>query len=122
MRGVKANAQTNLWTGIHDHAQMLEAMADTFSLSRRVFQKNPQLSQIQPADGKLNTVAALANSGSFIRSTGAARVHDQVVDAKQDCPFNFFAKGSARLLQYEFVGSSEVYEIVAMNDDGFEFS
>src|SRR5882672_9224958 len=122
VRGVKANAQRKLGTGIHDYAQMLEAMANTFSLSRRIFQKNPQLSQVEPADRKLNTVAALANSVSFMRSTCAARMHDQVVDAKQDCPFNFFAKGSTRLLQYEFVGSSEVYEIVAMNDDGCEFS
>src|SRR6266480_106652 len=100
---------------------MLHSVANALSLPSCVLQKNPQLAQIQTTDGKLNTVAARANSVGFTSSARAARMYDQVIDAKHDCPFNFFAKRSTRLLQKYFVGGGEVYEIVAMNRNRRDF-
>jgi hypothetical protein len=56
--GIKTNPEREFRAGIHDLSQMLEAMSNTFALSRSVFQKNSQLSQVQTATSKLKTIAA----------------------------------------------------------------
>src|ERR1700704_3632041 len=44
-------------------------------------------------------------------------MNDQIIDAQQDRPLNFFAKGGPRFFQHPLIRSREVYEIIAMNQN-----
>src|ERR1051325_10565767 len=47
MRRVDANAERELRAGLHDRAQMFEAMADAFALAGSVLKQNLQLTKTQ---------------------------------------------------------------------------
>src|SRR6185503_11391162 len=72
--GVKANSKRKLGTGIHDFAQMLEAVSNALPLPRGVLQKNLQTSEPQAAAGKLKTLGAHAYTIRFTRSPRTAWV------------------------------------------------
>jgi hypothetical protein len=100
---------------------MFEAVADTFSLPRRVLQEDSQLPQVHPSHGKLQASAAGANSVGFTSSARATRMDHEIVDSKQERPLNFFPKRVARLLQHQIVGGGEVDEVVAVDSDWGDF-
>src|SRR5713101_2500012 len=58
VRRVDAHAQWKFRTCIHNRAQMFEAMANTFTLSRGVLQQNPQSTKPQAFAGELKTERA----------------------------------------------------------------
>src|SRR5258705_7677685 len=92
---IKTNAQRKLRTGIHDFAQMLEAVANTLALSRSVLQKNFQSAELQTPASELKTVGTPAYAIRFTGSARTAWMDHEIIDAKQNCPLNFFAKRSA---------------------------
>lgn len=53
MRRINAHAELKFGTGIHDCAQMFEAVPDTFTLTRGVLQQNAQRPEFQTFAGKL---------------------------------------------------------------------
>ena len=47
-------------------------------------------------------------------------MNNQVIDPEQKRTLNLFAKRDTRLLQHEIVSGSEIYEVVAVDDDRVE--
>src|SRR6185295_11692860 len=97
---IKTNAERKVGACIHDFAQMLEAVANTLALSRSVLQKNFQTAELQAPASELKTLSTPAYAICFTGSARTAWMDHEIIDAKQNCPLNFFAKRSARLLRH----------------------
>src|SRR4030095_7667745 len=100
---------------------MFEAMTNTFTLPGSVLQKNFQVSERQTAAREFKAVGAGANTVGFARTARPPGMDNKIIDTQQNRPRNFFAERRSRLLQHQLIGSSEVHQIVAMNDDRIEF-
>jgi hypothetical protein len=96
---------------------MFESMADAITLARRVFKKNFQLAELQPFARDLQTRRAQRDAVSFTSTARASRMDHEVIDTEQQRSLNFFTKRSTRLLQHHVVGSGEIDEVVAVNED-----
>src|SRR5687767_2187335 len=96
MRGVDADSERQLWTRVHDRAQMLEPVTDALTLSRSVFQKDAQLAESQSLASNLQTNRSGLNAVSFARAAGTTRVNNDVVSAECNAALHFFTERGDR--------------------------
>src|ERR1700730_5231696 len=106
--GIETNTEREFRARIHDFFQMFKAMADTVALTRRVLEQNTKRTQPQSLAGYFQTFGALRNTISFARASRTTRMNDQIIDAQQDRPLNFFAKGGPRFFEHSLIRSREV--------------
>jgi len=121
MSSIETDTKRKLWAKIHNLAQVLETMPDTLALARCVLQENSQFAQTQTTTCDLDARRAGANTIRFTSAARAARMNNQIIHAQQNRALNLFAKRRARLLQHQVIRGREVYQIVAMDNDGTEF-
>src|ERR1700738_1802162 len=96
---------------------MLEAMPDTISLARRILQQNAKRTELQSLASNFQALRTFRNTISFARAARTTRMNDQIIDAQQDRPLNFFAKGDTRFFEHGRVCSGEVHEVITMNQN-----
>src|SRR6185369_9510584 len=92
---VETNCERKLWANAHDRFKVFETMTDAVALSRSVFQKDFQLSELQTLARGLQTRGAQRDAVSFTGTARTPRMDHQVIDAEQQRAFNFFTKRSA---------------------------
>ena len=92
MRGVYANAERKFRASLHDRAQMLETMADAFTLSGSILKQNLQLAETQAFACHLKTERTNLQRIFFRTAARAAGMHDEVIDTEGDRSFDFFTK------------------------------
>src|SRR5689334_10867188 len=112
---VETDGERKLRANAHDRFQMFETMTDAVALSGSVLQKDLQLSKPQALARDLQTRRAQRDAVSFTSAARTSRMDHEIINAEQQRSLNFFTKRSARFLQHHVIRSSEVDEVVAVN-------
>src|SRR2546423_836891 len=97
---------------------MLEAMPDALALPGCVLQKDTKRAEVQAIARDLQALGARSDAVRLARTPRTARMHDEVVRTQGDSAQHLFTKRGARFFKDQGIGSRQVDEIVAMNDDG----
>src|ERR1051325_9803000 len=93
--GVETNAERQLWASAHERFEVFEAMTDAVALSGSVLQKDFQLAEPQALARDLQTRGAQRNAVSLAGAARTSGMHDEIIDAEQQCSLDFFTKRSA---------------------------